>query len=721
MEFTSAQILPALDAYMKENGGGTKYLATRLRRIFDNKTAPLNSTTGPLAILAQSTKDFTKKIDKISKSIDSTFTPFIANIGAMNNMVSKITKLFDSETKSFLENLEKNSEGKINGSVSDNSVVQNQQNELLMKSFDKLFREKPLPITIQNIDPQVIRTLEMFKNKEEVLPDKNKSLLSSFFNKKPQAANISLQNNNISNRGGDDNSSGKSSSILGSILKWGALLISGAFIIKLLNETPLGQKIKEFIKTSISGIFTWIGEKLTEPGTQTYLKSKIDTVLNGVGSLFSMVGSAFSSVVDAFMFIGKEFYDKVIFKIQEENEGLAKIASGATLKLIPKFFGKTTKFIGALITGAVKIFPKLAKVLKFIPGIGSVLSFAFAYDRIANKGDYVGGLLEIAAGIAYFVPGVGTAIGVGIDVLNTFLDYKQSQPDVPKGAGKGEVITGLIESATEWFIDKFGVERLYQIPVIGPLMKIVKGLTLLSTDPVEGMKTALKGIFAFNPLTQLSNAVSFIDFLMNGNVATDPNVTSSMSDWFNSDIWIDKIGGFIGGIVDVVTEKVGWIFGKVKSAMEWIFGEAESEMSEMDELKNNDPKAYRKRRLDEYRKSKDTSAPPSNLIPINDGRIDKQGITVVQPNSKDHHLFAKDGGPFDSFLKEMNANFDEKLSMLVALSNETINAILQGSGQVSQTIVATAGAKSGGGTAKSYGNGDPIRDQRNRANIAISR
>jgi hypothetical protein len=107
-------------------------------------------------------------------------------------------------------------------------------------------------------------------------------------------------------------------------------------------------------------------------------------------------------------------------------------------------------------------------------------------------------------------------------------------------------------------------------------------------------------------------------------------------------------------------------------------------------------------------------------IKMKDGAITSSGVTVVQPDSKDHHLFAKDGGPFDNFLKEMNANFDEKLSMLVALSNETIGAILQGSGQVSQTIMATSGSKSSD-SPKSYGNGDPIRDQRNRANMTISR
>ena len=716
MDINAQQLILALDDYMKNNGGGTKYLATRMRKLFDNKDSALNADTGPIALLAKTCKDFAKKIEKLSKSTENAITPFVKNMDNMDKVISKITTMFDSNVTPFLQNL-RNVPPPLptNGTGNNDPIVQNQQNVLWMESLAKIFQTKPIPITIQNIDPQVIKALELMRNKEEILPEKNtlSSIMNSVFGKKEkQSSNVSLTN--IQNGNDSESSSKGSSSLLGSVLKWGALLLSGAFIIKLLNETPLGQKIKDFIKDSIRGIFTWIGEKLTNPETQKFLKDKINYILDGLGSLMSMFGSAFKTVWNGLVFIAQEFYDKIFLKVNEENEGLSKILAAGVLKAIPKFFGKTTAVISFIMKGAAKHFTTLAKVFKFIPGVGSLLSFAFAVDRF-KKGDYFGGILEVAAGIAYFFPGIGTAIGVGVDLFNTFLDYKQTQPDT-KNMGKSEIVVGLLESATEWFIGKFGVDRLYQIPVIGPMMKIVKGLTLLSTDPAEGMKTVLKGIFAFNPLTQLANAVSFIDFLMNGDVATDPNVKGSMSDWFNSDIWIDKIGGFIGGIVDVVTEKVGWIFGKVKSAMEWIFGKAESEMTPQEKSLELTKKKSETNRVNNsnlmYGINPTTTV---SVKPVKDAHI-----TVVKPDSKDHHLFAKDGGPFDNFLKEMNANFDEKLSMLVALSNETIGAILQGNSQVSQTIVATSGSKSSD-SPKSYGNGDPIRDQRNRANMTISR
>jgi hypothetical protein len=714
MDITANQLLLAFDEYMKNNGGGSKYLQAKFRKIFENKDAPLNGETGPLVKLADASKTFAKKLAAMSSKLEKP-------LGKFKDSLSKSVDTFNDLSK-YVKSLKPTNAipPPIASTIGGTNQPLNLTN--FMVDMRKMISETESPMVITGISAAALATLSgLFTKKEDILPPKDekegffKSLLATWKEKtdqkpkKEKTTNIFDQEDSGENKG----------SLLGSILKWGALILTGAYIIKLLNETPLGKKIKGFIKETITGIFTWISEKLTNKETKGYLNKKLEDILGGIGDLMSMVGNALASVGRGLMFIAHEFYDKVILKIKEENEGLAKIVSAGALKAIPKFFGKTTAVIKFIAKGAAKHFTQLAKVFKWIPGVGSLLSFAFAVDRF-RSGDYFGGLLEVAAGIAYFVPGIGTAIGIGIDVLNTFLDYKQSQPE-NKNIGKGEIVVGLMERATEWFIGKFGVERLYQIPVIGPMMKIVKGLTMLSTDPGEGMKAVLKGIFAFNPITQLANAVSFIDFLMNGDVANDPNVNGSISNWFNSDIWIDKIGGFIGGIVDIVTEKIGWLFGQVKSAMEWIFGKSEEELSDMDKLKRDNPKEYRKRKLDEYRASVMAQPSKINIVPINDGKTDGRGITVIKPDAKDHHLFAKDGGPFDLFLKQMNANFDEKLTALVALSVDTVNAIVQSGGQISKTIIATAGSSNQSNQTPTYSNADPVRDFRNRANMIIGR
>jgi hypothetical protein len=327
-------------------------------------------------------------------------------------------------------------------------------------------------------------------------------------------------------------------------------------------------------------------------------------------------------------------------------------------------------------------------------------------------------LLEVAAGIAYFVPGIGTAIGIGIDVLNTFLDYKQSQPE-NEGKGKGTIVGNLFSSAKSWLMQKFGEEQVLKLPILGPMMKIGKGWDLIKSSPGEGIKQILKGIWALNPISSLANAISFIDFVWSDEAKKDPTKGSTAS-WF-SNMWIETIDSWVHGIVDSIIDGAGWLFGKMKDAVDWIFGKSEEELSDMDKLKRDNPKEYRKRKLDEYRASVTPQPNKINVVPIPDGKMDGRGITVIKPDAKDHHLFAKDGGPFDLFLKQMNANFDEKLTALVALSVDTVNAIVQSGGQISKTIIATAGSSNQSNQTPTYSNADPVRDFRNRANMIIGR
>lgn len=129
---------------------------------------------------------------------------------------------------------------------------------------------------------------------------------------------------------------------------------------------------------------------------------------------------------------------------------LAKVGIGGGVKWfaskfkgIGKNVGKMFKSFGGMLLkpfkflkgGAIKAFFKklggtvfklLKPILKRIPGIGSLISWAFAYSRF-KKGDVVGGLIDVASGIATMFPGIGTALGIGLDVLNAFLDTKKSK------------------------------------------------------------------------------------------------------------------------------------------------------------------------------------------------------------------------------------------------------------------------------------------------------
>ena len=81
------------------------------------------------------------------------------------------------------------------------------------------------------------------------------------------------------------------------------------------------------------------------------------------------------------------------------------------------------------------IFKPLKLVLKRLPIIGSLFSFYEAYENFKKGGvdNILLGLLDVAAGFAYAFPGVGTAIGLGIDVLSYFINKRVEEHKVEGG------------------------------------------------------------------------------------------------------------------------------------------------------------------------------------------------------------------------------------------------------------------------------------------------
>ena len=87
--------------------------------------------------------------------------------------------------------------------------------------------------------------------------------------------------------------------------------------------------------------------------------------------------------------------------------------------------------VGALAGGMIGkvigvIFKPLKVIAKRLPLIGSIISFYEAYKHF-EKGDpdsILLGLLDVAAGFMYAIPGFGLALGLGIDVISYFLEER---------------------------------------------------------------------------------------------------------------------------------------------------------------------------------------------------------------------------------------------------------------------------------------------------------
>ena len=146
---------------------------------------------------------------------------------------------------------------------------------------------------------------------------------------------------------------------------------------------------------------------------------------------------------------------------------LFSFGSKAGAGLLGKGVGK-----GIFATMGKKISLLLAKFARRIPFVGSVISLGFAISRFM-KGDIVGGMIDVLSGLTSFLPfGIGMAIGIGLDALNAFLDYKAGGTPDAGGKGKGSMIWGWIKDAGKWIGKKFG-DVIVQLPVIGPLTRSI--------------------------------------------------------------------------------------------------------------------------------------------------------------------------------------------------------------------------------------------------------
>lgn len=214
------------------------------------------------------------------------------------------------------------------------------------------------------------------------------------------------------------------------------------------------------------------------------------------GPLFTLVGKAFASFGDLL-----EGGLKSIFQLGFGDEVIqagTKAAPAAWKTLLPKIAGGLFKAPGLLF-------------LKGIPVLGSLISFYFAYDRF-QQGDNVQGMVELIAGFASLIPGVGIPLSIGLSALNAFIDYKvgdlpQDQQQAAAGGIVGNIASkiydmvkdipfvgglfkfglGIYELASGNF--EKGLDYLVEQPYLGPFPAIIKSLLNARVEQSDGTKT----------------------------------------------------------------------------------------------------------------------------------------------------------------------------------------------------------------------------------------
>ena len=223
-----------------------------------------------------------------------------------------------------------------------------------------------------------------------------------------------------------------------------ALLVLGgiaALVTGLMSDGPLKGFLKILSKGGLIG-----GVKL--------FAANFGKSLKGFGSQFAKIlpKNLFKNVVSS----AKGFLGSIgKFLLAPFKQIAGKGGAKALFGTIGKLFTKTLK-----------------PLLKRIPGIGSLISWGFAVSRF-KSGQLVRGLIDVASGLATLFPGIGTGIGIGLDVLNAFLDVKAGGNDEVKPAKSGFKIGDFFSKIKDAIMNNFPIKNLMQF--YGGVGKVITG------------------------------------------------------------------------------------------------------------------------------------------------------------------------------------------------------------------------------------------------------
>ena len=133
------------------------------------------------------------------------------------------------------------------------------------------------------------------------------------------------------------------------------------------------------------------------------------------------------------------------FTAMKSAANLAKNTLPAAAEGATKATAAVVKSMGVKSVGKGLAKGALKSTLKVVPGLGLLMGLYYGTKK-AMKGDYVGAALEYGAGVAGLVPGIGTAISLGLSGAALAKDmgaFKGEGKDKIKNLGKGSKIDEL--------------------------------------------------------------------------------------------------------------------------------------------------------------------------------------------------------------------------------------------------------------------------------------
>jgi len=263
---------------------------------------------------------------------------------------------------------------------------------------------------------------------------------------------------------------------------------------------------------------------------------------------------------------------------QKKEEG----GGGGFLKKIlgPLLLGATAVLGGGLankmgidtsaLTSAMGL---LGKILKKLPLIGLLISTGEALSKFKKGGpkNIISGLLDIAGGISYMFPGIGTAIGLGIDVLNYFFNktVDNAEAEGRKAETFGDIFSIISDAIKETKVYKW-------FSKLGDL-----AVSLFTNPGVDSMLD----LFDHIGLTAVAKFISSLDKGVGGmlGLTNEYGEATSLTDWLTtwiSDSIILPIQDFFGMVAEKFMEAINfvkdYITEKIKGVMDFIKNTADT-------------------------------------------------------------------------------------------------------------------------------------------------
>jgi hypothetical protein len=341
------------------------------------------------------------------------------------------------------------------------------------------------------------------------------------------------------------------------------------------------------IKTSIQKVTGKTGEKIQQGGDKVDKKSSWWKILLplviGIGALITglMTDGPFKGALKILARLGLGIVQRQIKMILRLARGLMpdKLIGNLFEKLIPKNFignlikrllpiddiikvitGGMTGFINSLkgmigapfkaLGGMVKgggimakmlgFLKPLVSVLKKIPLLGSIISIGFAISRFSS-GDNIGGVIDVLSaltGLIYLFPPAAPlafALGLGLDMLNAFLDIKTGGATGKQQGAKMDLLGDMAKGIGKWIW-----KNALMIPVLGGFKRMAMSWDAFkSGDIMGGLHQFGLSLISF---TGMGPLVTGIEMLLGfGEKKEKDKSLSPKTGWFSGlKTWIKK-------------------------------------------------------------------------------------------------------------------------------------------------------------------------------------